>query len=495
MSTRAKVDLSGPRWEDEKRRAEQISERRRLDLASTVRVAQAEPELTAERLRFLRVVGEQGGVPADQVAELLEMYVSDVLQSALELKRAGWLGTEELIPGRYPWTWLRQPGLRKAEIDVEGGRPEPAEALYLWAANAARIYFAEAFPEARWVCYELLRRDFRATRAQFVPAGLVEIEDAEGVIQRRAVEVRWAKKAATSEPNLKYIEAVLREHVAGYEAVDYFCPQHVYRLVDEAGLDTRFETLTIYELGEPAAPPQEEEGSLLPQLATHVSTGVGARLIRPRGGYRQRAVLVKEPEVVYEIELAELPVNALHAIAEAVGSSQLPEPSAAWKKRTPGHQLYCVVTDVGTFRVARSGWGWRADKVVDDAVFDKRGPLVPPPPRKIVSRGEKEISDELWAKIKPLLPEQVRHWEKQYPARTAVAGIVCMLRNDMTSWNEITADLGFGTGSRVRRSLRKWEAEGRWDAVEEILKEELEDASDFDWPRLKLSKGKKREVT
>jgi transposase len=454
-----------------------------------VQVARRDLELTPEREQFLTLTVEQGALAIDELAVLMEISIPAALRHAYELKQVTWIGTEELLPGSYPWAWVRQPGARRIGANLRGGRPDPAEVRYMWAANAARLYFSEEFPDARWVSKGSLERDYRATRVPDIPAGLVEIDDADGFIQRHAVEVRWAKDGTDSEPDLDYLEDLLAEHVERYEAVDYFCPEKVYRLVSEVGFEELYETLTVHGLGEPARPDPGSD-KLLSQLARQALPSLGGNR---KGGMKEggrRAVRVKEPIVVYEIELSELPQEALEAIAIEAGVAE-PQAQGAWKKDGGGNRVYCVDTDAGVFRVGFSGWGWRADAVVDEEVFEKRGPKPPPAPRKIVSRGEQEISDELWARIEPLFPKQDHPKARKYPYRTALAGILCLLRNRLRAWNELTPDLGFGSGSRCQRRLRHWEEIGLWDRVEPILRRELDDGEELDWSRLKLTKGQK----
>jgi transposase len=487
MSAKEEVNLAGPRRQPDSMERQ----RRRLSMAHTVQVARTNQEVTPTRKRALTLVGEQGAIAADQLADLLEIEVPEALRLAYELKQVAWVGTEELIPGRYPWLWLRAPGTRRSGLELEGGRPDPAETPYLWAANAARIYFAEEFADARWVSRKFLERDYRASRLPEIPAAVLEIGDEEGFIQRHAVEVRWSKDKSDAEPDLDFLEELLADHVERYEAVDYFCPENVFQLMSEVGFEELYETLTVHGLEEPAKPdPVSDE--LVFQLAKQALPSLGGNA--HGGGImegRRRAVRIEEPIVVYEIESSALSEKALHAIAETAELSSLPQVRGAWKKDGGGNHLYCVDTDAGIFRVSFSGWGWRADGVVDEGVFEKRPPKPPSVRRQIVSHGEKEIDDALWAKIEPLLPGQIYHWAKQYPQRTALAGIICLLRNRMRSWSELTSDLGFGTGSRCLRRLRHWEDLGVWDKVEQILRRELPDGEELDWSRLKLSKGQK----
>lgn len=190
--------------------------------------------------------------------------------------------------------------------------------------------------------------------------------------------------------------------------------------------------------------------------------------------------------VVYRVENDSVPAKALQKVAEEAGLSAPPKLIAAWKQNTGGVRVYCLETSAGVYRVAGSRWGWRADKITDEKVFVKKEHLPGPP--KVESKGEGEISDKLWHRIEPLLPKIVLRGPYKDANRSAVCALVCMLRYDLSSWNDLCHISGFGSGSRCHRALRRWEACGVWPQVRQILEEELPDGDELKWARLEPGK-------
>jgi transposase len=67
------------------------------------------------------------------------------------------------------------------------------------------------------------------------------------------------------------------------------------------------------------------------------------------------------------------------------------------------------------------------------------------------------LPDELWEKIKPLLPRpkrrRFRHpGRKPLDRRKVLTGILFVLRTGIR-WNDLPTELGWGSGSRCRRYL------------------------------------------
>ena len=83
-----------------------------------------------------------------------------------------------------------------------------------------------------------------------------------------------------------------------------------------------------------------------------------------------------------------------------------------------------------------------------------------------------EVSDELWARIKPLLPVVQRR--SRYPGRrrlddrACLNGILFVLVTGMR-WDRLPPQLGYGSGVTCWRRLRDWATAGVWDALHELL--------------------------
>ena len=195
-----------------------------------------------------------------------------------------------------------------------------------------------------------------------------------------------------------------------------------------------------------------------------------------------------------------VPDKVLLVVAKAAGIERDPRIRVAWQRVRAGTRLYCLETDVGTYRVVHSSWGWRADEIPGEHVFVKE-PGVPIDPRTPSERGESrfgelkrhEISDAVWNKIKGLFapvggvaPER---GAVKYSHKAVLNGIVYRLRHNLDAWADIPLELGYGQGSTLWRRLRSWEAAGIWDEVRAALEELLPDGKEFDWPSLEPGEG------
>ena len=97
------------------------------------------------------------------------------------------------------------------------------------------------------------------------------------------------------------------------------------------------------------------------------------------------------------------------------------------------------------------------------------------------------LPDELWEKIEPLLPRpkrrRFRHpGRKPLDRRQVLTGILFVLRTGIR-WNDLPCELGWGSGSRCRRYLKRWHQAGVWNRLYALLLIELDDAERIDWSR------------
>ncbi len=97
------------------------------------------------------------------------------------------------------------------------------------------------------------------------------------------------------------------------------------------------------------------------------------------------------------------------------------------------------------------------------------------------------VSDELWARIEPLLPaEKPRRFRfsgrKPIDRRKVLTGIVFVLKTGI-AWDDLPAELGWGCGRTCREALAAWQRAGVWDRLHEILPDELGDPGLIDWSR------------
>jgi transposase len=96
------------------------------------------------------------------------------------------------------------------------------------------------------------------------------------------------------------------------------------------------------------------------------------------------------------------------------------------------------------------------------------------------------VSDELWARIEPLLPV-VQH-DPHHPGRPrlddrkVLCGILFVLYTAIP-WEFLPQELGFGSGMTCWRRLRDWNEAGVWQRLHELLLAELNAAGELDWSK------------
>src|SRR3954465_5819042 len=95
-------------------------------------------------------------------------------------------------------------------------------------------------------------------------------------------------------------------------------------------------------------------------------------------------------------------------------------------------------------------------------------------------RRERELLDRMWDRVRPLLPPKSAHPKGGRPwadDKACFAGIVYQLRNAIR-WNAMPA--GFPSGVTCWRRHRDWTRAGVWEAVRQVVVEELADAGRLD---------------
>ncbi|MFF3469142.1 IS5 family transposase [Streptomyces sp. NPDC001984] len=96
------------------------------------------------------------------------------------------------------------------------------------------------------------------------------------------------------------------------------------------------------------------------------------------------------------------------------------------------------------------------------------------------------VSDELWARIEPLLPVVPRRADhpgrKRLDDRKVLSGILFVLYTGIP-WEFLPQELGFGSGMTCWRRLRDWNEAGVWQRLHESLLAELNAAGALDWSR------------
>lgn len=96
------------------------------------------------------------------------------------------------------------------------------------------------------------------------------------------------------------------------------------------------------------------------------------------------------------------------------------------------------------------------------------------------------VSDGLWARIEPLLPQAERRF--RYPGRRrlddrqVLTGILFVLKTGIP-WEDLPQEMGCGSGMTCWRRLRDWNDAGVWERLHQALLDELQDAGQLDWSR------------
>jgi transposase len=101
---------------------------------------------------------------------------------------------------------------------------------------------------------------------------------------------------------------------------------------------------------------------------------------------------------------------------------------------------------------------------------------------------KQQVSDALWEAVAPLLPPEPpkpKGGRPPVPPRQALGGILLVLRTGM-GWQELTCEMGFGSGSTCWRRLRDWQDAGVWGRLHRTLLDRLGDADKIDWSRVSV---------
>src|SRR5919202_7070068 len=95
------------------------------------------------------------------------------------------------------------------------------------------------------------------------------------------------------------------------------------------------------------------------------------------------------------------------------------------------------------------------------------------------------VTDELWALIEPLLPEEPPKPKGGRPRisdRAALTGILFVLMTG-TPWEMLPPEMGCGSGMTCWRRLRDWQKAGVWDRLHQVFLKRVGQADRIDWSR------------
>ena len=98
------------------------------------------------------------------------------------------------------------------------------------------------------------------------------------------------------------------------------------------------------------------------------------------------------------------------------------------------------------------------------------------------------VTDELWAVVQPLLPEEPpkpKGGRPRVPDRAALTGILFVLKTGIP-WEMLPQEMGCGSGMTCWRRLTEWHELGVWERLHRALLDRLGQADKIDWERTSL---------
>ena len=95
------------------------------------------------------------------------------------------------------------------------------------------------------------------------------------------------------------------------------------------------------------------------------------------------------------------------------------------------------------------------------------------------------VTDELWAVVEPLLPEEPPKPKGGRPRvddRAVLTGILFVLKSGIP-WEMLPQEMGCGSGMTCWRRLKEWHEAGVWGRLHRTLLDRLGEAGRIDWER------------
>lgn len=93
------------------------------------------------------------------------------------------------------------------------------------------------------------------------------------------------------------------------------------------------------------------------------------------------------------------------------------------------------------------------------------------------------LTDELWAVVESLLPEEPakpKGGRPRVPNRACLTGILFVLRSGIP-WEMLPLEMSCGSGVTCWRRLRDWQEAGVWRKLHKVLLDSLGKAEQIDW--------------
>lgn len=104
------------------------------------------------------------------------------------------------------------------------------------------------------------------------------------------------------------------------------------------------------------------------------------------------------------------------------------------------------------------------------------------------------MPEKLWKRIEPLLPEPPPRplgGRPRIADRKALTGILFVLKTGI-AWEDLPQEMGCGSGMTCWRRLRDWQEAGVWEALVQVMLNELQKADRLDWSRATVDSASSR---
>lgn len=106
------------------------------------------------------------------------------------------------------------------------------------------------------------------------------------------------------------------------------------------------------------------------------------------------------------------------------------------------------------------------------------------------------VDDALWQRIEPLLPppkpRRIRFpGRKPLDRRKVLTGIIFVLKTGI-AWEDLPCEMGCGSGMSCLNYLKAWQEAGVWQRLHETLLAELQEADAIDWSRASVDSSHAR---
>ncbi len=188
----------------------------------------------------MRLLSEQGAIPLDQLAHLLERSLAETVGLVQGLDEAGCIEHRRFLVGDHPWFWPSRRGATLSGTGFHYKVPELAILAHRRAVNEVRLHLADRAPQGRWLCERTVFR--QRDPNDHLPDAVFEIDG-----ERHAIEAELSRKRD------REIRRIVAEHSNRYDAVLYFCGPYPYNQLKRLQAEGRWPKLVVRRVpeGEP----------------------------------------------------------------------------------------------------------------------------------------------------------------------------------------------------------------------------------------------------